>query len=69
MLLDFEAVTFIDSISLAAVVAAHRRMGPGGRLALATGHPYVLLILEAGGLDGVVEVFPTRDEAEAALLA
>lgn len=68
LLLDFDAVTFIDSISLAAIVGAERRMGSEGRLAIATGHPYVLLILEAGGLDGVVEVFATRDEAEAALL-
>lgn len=68
LLLDFDAVTFIDSVSLAAIVAAERRMGPDGRLAIATGHPYVLLILEAGGLDDVIEVFSTRDEAEAALL-
>lgn len=68
LLLDFDAVTFIDSVSLAAIVAAERRMGPEGRLVIATGHEYVLLILEAGGLDDVVEVFATRDEAEAALL-
>ena len=67
LLLDFTDLTFIDSISLAAVVAAYRRMGDGGRLVIVTEHPYVLLILEAGGLDSVIDVFPTRSEAEAAL--
>lgn len=68
LLLDLGAVTFIDSVSLAAIVAAQRRMGEGGRLAIATDHQYVLLILEAGGLDGVVDVFRSREEAEAALV-
>lgn len=68
LLLDFDAVTFIDSVSLAAIVAAERRMGPDGRLVIAAAHPYVLLILEAGGLDDVVDTFASRDEAEAALL-
>lgn len=68
LLLDLGAVTFIDSVSLAAIVAAERKMGPEGRLVIATDHEYVLLILEAGGLDDVVEVFANRDEAEAALL-
>lgn len=68
LLLDLSAVTFVDSVSLAAVVAAKRRMGPGGRVVIATSHPYVLLILEAGGLDGVVEVFESRTAAEASLL-
>lgn len=67
LLLDLDEVTFIDSISLAAIVAARRRMGDAGRMAVVTRHPYVLLILEAGGLDSVIDVYPTRFEAEAAL--
>lgn len=67
LLLDFTAITFVDSISLAAIVAARRRMGEDGRLVVATAHPYVLLILEAGGLESVIDVFPTRDDAEVAL--
>jgi anti-sigma B factor antagonist len=67
LVLDLSGITFIDSVSLAAIVAARRRMGDGGRVVVATSHPYVLLILEAGGLDSVVEVYPSRDEAEAAL--
>ena len=68
ILLDLSEVTFIDSLSLAAIVAAKRRLGDGGRLAVVADHHYVLLIFEAGGLDSVVEVFRTRGEAEAYLL-
>jgi anti-sigma B factor antagonist len=69
ILLDLSEVTFVDSLSLAAIVAANRRLGHAGRLALVADHAYVLLILEACGLDSVVEVFRTRDEAETYLLA
>jgi anti-sigma B factor antagonist len=69
ILLDLSEVTFIDSLSLAAIVAANRRLGRAGRVALVADHAYVLLILEACGLDSVVEVFRTRDEAETYLLA
>ena len=67
LLLDLGAVTFVDSLSLAAIVAAKRRMGPGGRVVIATRHPYVLLIIEAGGLNAVVEVFESRQAAEVSL--
>jgi anti-sigma B factor antagonist len=69
ILLDLAEVTFIDSLSLAAIVAANRRLGHAGRLAIVADHAYVLLILEACGLDSVVEVFRTRGDAEAYLLA
>jgi anti-sigma B factor antagonist len=67
LLLDLGGIRFIDSVSLAAIVAARRRLGDDGELVIATSHPYVLLILEAGGLDSVIDVYPTRAEAEAAL--
>lgn len=63
VVLDFTEVSFIDSLALASVVAAKRRMGPGARLAVVASNQYVLLILEAGGLDSVFEVFRTRDDA------
>lgn len=69
ILLDLSEVTFIDSLSLAAIVAANRRLGRAGRVALVADHAYVLLILEACGLDSVVEVFRTRDAAETYLLS
>ena len=67
LILDLTDVSFIDSLSLAAIVAAKRRLGPDGRLAIVASHPYVLLILEAGGLHAVVDVFLTRDDAAAHL--
>jgi len=67
ILVDLADVTFIDSIAMAAIVGAQRRLPPDGRLALVAHHPYVLLVLEAVGLQHVVHVFPTRAEAEAHL--
>jgi anti-sigma B factor antagonist len=69
ILLDLTDVTFMDSLSMAAVVATQRRLGEDGRLAVVATHPYVLLIFEAGGIDSVVDVFRTRDAAEAYLRA
>ena len=69
ILLDLGDVTFMDSLSMAAVVATQRRLGEEGRLAVVATHPYVLLIFEAGGIDSVVEVFRTREAAEAHLAA
>jgi anti-sigma B factor antagonist len=69
VLLDLGEVSFLDSLSLAAIVAAKRRMSEGGRLAVVVRHPYVRLIFEAGGLDGVVALFGSRAEAEAYLRA
>ena len=63
LVLDLSDVTFVDSLSLATVVAAKRRLGPDGRLAVVADNPYVLLILEAGGLDSVFEVFQSREAA------
>lgn len=63
VVLDFSEVTFIDSLALATVVAAKRRLGPDAKLAVVATNPYVLLILEAGGLDSVFAVFRTREDA------
>jgi len=67
ILVDLSDVSFIDSVAMAGIVGAQRRLPPGGRLAIAADHPYVLLMLEAVGLQHVVHVFPTRAEAEAHL--
>ena len=67
ILVDLGDVTFIDSIAMAGIVGAQRRLPPGGRLAIIAHHPYVLLVLEAIGLQHIVHVFPTRDDAEAYL--
>lgn len=65
LILDLSEVTFIDSLSIAAMVAARRRLGDERRMAVVARHPYVLLIFEAGGLDSVVPLFSTVERAEA----
>ena len=64
VIIDLSEVSFIDSLSLATIVRAQQRLGGAGRMALVARHPYVLLIVEAGGLDSVLSVFNTRAEAE-----
>jgi anti-sigma B factor antagonist len=63
LIVDLSEVAFIDSLSLAAVVGAHRRLGDPSRLAIVATHPYVRLILDAAGVGSIVAVYDTRDEA------
>jgi anti-anti-sigma factor len=65
VVIDLNGVSFIDSLSIASIVAARRRLGDARRGAVVATHPYVLLIFEAGGLDAVVPVFDSREEAVA----
>ena len=68
VVLDLTAVSFIDSVSLAAIVNARRRLGDFGRLAVVIApDSYAMLIFEIGGLDSVVELVPTRERAVAKL--
>ena len=63
IVVDLSQVTFIDSLSMATIVRARTRLGDQGRLALVASHPYVLLIVQAGGLGSVLELFESRHEA------
>ena len=63
IVVDLADVSFIDSLSLSALVGARRRLGDDGRLAIVAVHEYVRLILQATGLEQVLDVFETRDEA------
>jgi anti-sigma B factor antagonist len=65
VVVDLADVSFIDSLSLSALVGARRRLGDDGRLAVVAVHEYVRLILQATGLEQVLDVFDTRDEAVA----
>jgi anti-sigma B factor antagonist len=65
IVVDLADVSFIDSLSLSALVGARRRLGDDGRLAIVAVHEYVRLILQATGLEQVMDVFETRDEAVA----
>jgi anti-sigma B factor antagonist len=65
VVIDLAEVSFIDSLSLSALVGARRKLGDDGRLAIVAVHEYVRLILQATGLEQVLDVFETRDEAVA----
>lgn len=65
IVVDLAEVSFIDSLSLSALVGAQKRLGDSGRLAVVAVHEYVQLILQATGLEQVLHVFGTRDEAVA----
>ena len=68
IVLDLTGVSFIDSVSLAAIVTVRRRLGEGGRVGVVIEEgSYAMLIFEIGGLDSVVELFPTRERAVARL--
>ncbi len=69
LVVDLSGVSFIDSLSIAVLVAARRRLGEERRMAIVAQHPYVLLIFEAGGLDSVVPLFATVEHAEAQVCA
>ena len=65
LVVDLSDVTFVDSVSVAALVTTSRRIGAGdGRFALVVQREsYGMLIFEAGGIDAVMPLFETRDEA------
>jgi anti-sigma B factor antagonist len=70
LLLDLTDVSFIDSVSLAAIVNARRGLGESGRVGVVIEEgSYAMLIFEIGGLDSVVELFHTRERAVAQLFA
>ena len=64
--IDLTAVSFMDSVALAAVVHAKKRLGFGGRMAIAVKpRSYVLLVLQGSGLTSVLECVDTADAAVA----
>ena len=65
VVVDLAEVSFIDSLSLSALVGTRRKLGDAGRLAVVAVHDYVKLILQASGLEQVLDVFTTREEAVA----
>jgi anti-sigma B factor antagonist len=65
IVVDLTRVTFIDSTSLAALLAAQSKLQPMGHLAVVVDTAFVRLVLEASGLDRVLHVFADRRSAEA----
>jgi anti-sigma B factor antagonist len=69
LVLDLSEVTFIDSTAIGVLAGALAKLDEagGGSLAVVCTHEKVLQILEITGLDSVITVHRTRDEAVSAL--
>ena len=66
--LDLSAVTFMDSVGLALVLALHRELAlHGGRLAIVCPEGPAKLLFEVAGVDAELALHPTREAAVAAL--
>ncbi|RZU23874.1 STAS domain-containing protein [Streptomyces sp. BK239] len=64
MVVDLSEVTFMDSTGVNVLVTAHHAaLAGGGRLRLAVPRGPVLRVLELVGLDGVIAICPTVEEA------
>ena len=69
LVLDLSDVTFIDSTAIGVIAGAVEKLDEagGGSLAIVCTHDKVMQIFEITGLDSVITVHPTREEALAAL--
>lgn len=68
VVLDLHRLTYMDSSGLAALIYAHQLTAEGGgSLAVAVGSESVRRTLEVRGLDGLLTIATTRDEAIAAV--
>jgi anti-anti-sigma factor len=66
VVVDLRQVTFMDSVGLAAILHARKRLARGGRLALVVApESYAQLVLEIAGLPPALERFETRAAAVA----
>ena len=63
IVVDLGDVVFMDSTALGVLVGVRRSLDVGARLAVVCTHPAVLNLFQIAGLDGVFEIFETRDEA------
>lgn len=64
LVIDLSAISFLDSVALATIVHAKQRLPEHGRMALAIDpSSYVMLILESGGLQQVLDLAETRAHA------
>jgi anti-sigma B factor antagonist len=69
LVLDLSDVTFIDSTAIGVLAGAVEKLDEAGSgsLAVVSTHEKVMQIFEITGLDSVITVHPTREEALAAL--
>ncbi|HST54642.1 MAG TPA: STAS domain-containing protein [Solirubrobacteraceae bacterium] len=71
LVLDLSTATFIDSTAIGVLVGAVRKLeeagggggGGGGSFAVVCTHERVLQIFEISGLDGLITVYGSREQA------
>jgi anti-sigma B factor antagonist len=63
LLLDLTDVTFIDSTALGAIVGAHKRLEPEGRMGVVCTNEHVLRIFGYAGIDELLSIHETREAA------
>jgi anti-anti-sigma factor len=63
LVVDLRAVTFMDSTALAAFIHAKVQLGDSAMTLVLERDSYARLIFEVAGLDGVLDVVETLDEA------
>jgi anti-anti-sigma factor len=64
IVVDLQELTFIDSIALAMLLHASRRLGDEGRMAVVVApDSYVRLIFEVAGMPHCVDVVESRAQA------
>jgi anti-sigma B factor antagonist len=64
LVVDLSAISFVDSVALAAIVHAKQRLPENGKMALAIDpSSYVMLVFESGGLATVLDFVETRAQA------
>jgi len=65
LILDLSDVTFIDSTAIGVLAGAVERLDEtgGGSLSVVSTHEKVIQIFEITGLDSVVSVHPSREDA------
>jgi anti-sigma B factor antagonist len=70
LVVDLAAVSFVDSVAVGAILQTKRRLGEQGRLAIVVPtQTYASVIFDVVGADAIVDVFPTRAEALAHVVA
>ena len=64
LVIDLRAIDFLDSVALATIVHARKELPEDGKLALVV-EPgsYVMLIFESSGLDKMLDLVDTREQA------
>ncbi len=68
LVLDLSDVTFIDSTAIGVIAGAVEKLDKaGGSLAIVSTHEKVVQIFEITGLDSVITLHASREEAVAAL--